>query len=71
MNNPLVRLQEFNQSPWLDCDLRSLLTSGDLKRMIEQDGLKGISSHSAIFDKSSVGGSNYAEFLPQIREMKT
>ncbi|HUB66930.1 MAG TPA: bifunctional transaldolase/phosoglucose isomerase [Candidatus Methylacidiphilales bacterium] len=68
MNNPLVRLQEFDQSPWFDYIRHSLLTSGELKQMIEQDGLKGVTSNPAIFEKAIVGSSDYAEILPQIRE---
>ena len=68
MNNPLVRLQEFDQSPWFDYIRHTLLTSGELKRMIDQDGLKGVTSNPAIFEKAIVGSSDYAEILPQIRE---
>jgi transaldolase / glucose-6-phosphate isomerase len=68
MNNPLIRLEEFDQSPWFDYIRHSLLTSGELKKMIEQDGLKGVTSNPAIFEKAIVGSSDYAEILPQIRE---
>lgn len=68
MNNPLVRLEEFHQSPWFDYIRHTLLTSGELKKMIEQDGLKGVTSNPAIFEKAIVGSSDYAEILPQIRE---
>src|SRR5271155_2662370 len=68
MNNPLVRLQEYNQSPWFDYIRHSLLTSGELKKMIEEDGLKGVTSNPAIFEKAIVGSSDYVEILPQIRE---
>jgi transaldolase/glucose-6-phosphate isomerase len=69
MNNPLIRLQEFDQSPWFDYIRHSLLTSGELKRMIEQDGLKGVTSNPAIFEKAIAGSSDYAEILPQIRKV--
>jgi transaldolase/glucose-6-phosphate isomerase len=66
--NPLIRLQEFDQSPWFDYIRHSLLISGELKKMVEQDGLKGVTSNPAIFEKAIVGSSDYAEILPQIRE---
>jgi len=69
MNNPLIRLQEFDQSPWFDYIRHTLLTSGELKRMIEQDGLKGVTSNPAIFEKAIAGSSDYAEILPQIRKV--
>jgi transaldolase/glucose-6-phosphate isomerase len=68
MNNPLIQLGEFDQSPWFDYIRRSLLTSGELQKMIEQDGLKGITSNPAIFEKAIVGSSDYAEVLPQIMQ---
>jgi transaldolase / glucose-6-phosphate isomerase len=68
MNNPLIRLQEFDQSPWFDYIRHSLLTSGELKRMVEQDGFKGVTSNPAIFEKAIVDSSDYAEILPQIKE---
>src|SRR5277367_3196631 len=70
MSNPLVGLREFDQSPWFDCNLRLLLASGDLKRMIEQDGLKGISVNPVVSEKAIVDGSDYGGILPQIRGKK-
>jgi transaldolase len=68
MNNALIRLQEFDQSPWFDYIRHTLLTSGELKKMIEQDGLKGVTSNPAIFEKAIAGSSDYAEILPKIRK---
>jgi transaldolase len=68
MSSPLLRLQDFDQAPWLDCDLHALLASGDLKRMVEQDGLKGTSFNPGNFEKPIVRGLNQAGILPQIRE---
>ena len=63
MNSPLVQLHDFDQSPWLDYIRRSLLTSGDLQKMIEHDGLKGMTSNPAIFEKAIVDSGDYTEFL--------
>ncbi len=50
--NPLKQLAEYGQSPWLDYIRRDLFTTGELKRLIEQDGLKGMTSNPAIFEKA-------------------
>ena len=68
MNNPLVQLHEFDQSPWFDYIRHTLLTSGDLAKMVTQDGLKGVTSNPAIFEKAIAGSTDYAEILPKIRE---
>ena len=53
--NPLKQLQKFGQSLWLDYIRRDLLTSGELKRLIEEDGLRGMTSNPAIFEKAIAG----------------
>ena len=61
--NPLGLLAAHGQSVWLDYIRRSLLTSGELQRMIDQDGLRGVTSNPAIFEKAIAGGTEYAEVL--------
>jgi len=56
--NPLIVLGELGQSPWYDFITRDLITSGELKRLIEQDGLQGMTSNPTIFEKA-VGGSEH------------
>jgi len=68
MNNALIRLAEYDQSPWFDYIRHTLLTSGELASMISQDGLKGVTSNPAIFEKAIVGSTDYAEILPKIRQ---
>lgn len=58
MDNPLKRLNEFGQSPWLDYISRPLLR-GPLEKMIEVDGLRGMTSNPAIFEKSIGESSDY------------
>ena len=53
MENPLVAVQQLGQSIWYDNIHRSLITSGDLQAMIEHDGLLGMTSNPAIFEKSA------------------
>src|SRR5262245_46514547 len=64
--NPLVELQKFGQSVWLDYIRRNLITSGELKRLIEQDGLRGITSNPSIFEKAITGSTDYADMLAQL-----
>src|SRR5262249_47245454 len=64
--NPLLLLQRAGQSVWLDYIRRNLLTSGELKRLIEQDGLRGMTSNPSIFEKAIAGSSDYADILAQL-----
>jgi transaldolase/glucose-6-phosphate isomerase len=57
--NPLRALREQGQSPWLDYIRRGLLTSGELQRLIDEDGLMGITSNPAIFEKAITGSQDY------------
>jgi transaldolase/glucose-6-phosphate isomerase len=64
--NPLKALTRFGQSVWLDYIRRSLLTSGELKRLIEQDGLRGMTSNPAIFEKAIAGSTDYSQALAEL-----
>ena len=59
-NNPLLKIGQFGQSIWLDFIRRDMLVSGELKRLIEQDGIKGMTSNPAIFEKAITQTSDYA-----------
>jgi transaldolase/glucose-6-phosphate isomerase len=61
--NPLQQLRAAGQSIWLDYIRRQLLTSGDLRRLIEEDGLSGMTSNPTLFDKAIAGSSDYDEAL--------
>jgi len=61
--NPLKGLLEYGQSPWMDYIRRDLLTDGGLKKMIDADGLRGMTSNPAIFEKSIVGSTLYSDIL--------
>jgi len=56
--NRLKDLQKFGQSVWLDYIRRDLIETGELKRLIEEDGLRGMTSNPAIFEKA-IGDSKY------------
>ena len=51
--NPLIEVKRFGQSLWLDNLSRTLLREGGLKQLIEEDGISGVTSNPAIFQKPS------------------
>jgi transaldolase/glucose-6-phosphate isomerase len=71
LENRLRSLQVFGQSVWLDYIRRSLITSGELRRLIDEDGLAGVTSNPAIFEKAIAGSSDYQEILesPEARAL--
>jgi transaldolase/glucose-6-phosphate isomerase len=66
--NPLFELYEAGTSVWLDYIRRSLMTSGELKRMIEDDAVVGMTSNPTIFEKAIGGSSDYDEALGKLVE---
>jgi len=71
LENPLRALSMFGQSVWLDYIRRSLLTSGELGRLIDEDDLRGVTSNPSIFEKAIAGGSDYQDLLqaPEARAL--
>jgi transaldolase len=67
-NNPLVRLGELGQSIWYDYITRDLLVSGELDRLIRDDGLRGMTSNPTIFEKAIAGSSLYDEDIRRLSE---
>jgi len=69
--NPLKALLEFGQSPWMDYIRRDLLTSGGLKKMIQEDGLMGMTSNPTIFEKAITGSKDYSDILesPEAKQL--
>jgi transaldolase/glucose-6-phosphate isomerase len=63
--NPLVQLRECGQSPWYDYIRRELITSGQLETLIDQDGLMGMTSNPAIFEKAIAGSTDYDDAMRQ------
>ncbi|HXZ41371.1 MAG TPA: transaldolase [Terriglobales bacterium] len=63
VTNPLRDLQRQRQSVWLDYIQRNLITSGELQRLVEEDGVTGITSNPSIFEKAITGGTEYADLL--------
>ena len=68
MENPLVAVQQLGQSIWYDNIQRSLITSGDLQAMVEHDGLLGMTSNPAIFEKALTGSADYDQPMQALVE---
>jgi transaldolase len=66
--NPLIELTKLGQSIWNDNIERKLITSGELKRLIDEDGLSGVTSNPAIFEKAIAGSDLYADQLRELAE---
>jgi transaldolase/glucose-6-phosphate isomerase len=64
--NPLRELQKYGQSFWLDYIRRSLITSGELRRLVEEDGLRGVTSNPTIFQKAIAGSLDYDKAITEI-----
>jgi transaldolase len=65
--NPLKELLDYGQSVWLDYIRRDLLTSGELQRLIEEEGLRGMTSNPTIFEKAISGSADYTDLLQSLR----
>ena len=68
VKNPLQELSKYGQSVWLDFIRRALFTSGELQRMIDEDGLGGVTSNPAIFEKAITGSTDYTEALQELQK---
>jgi transaldolase / glucose-6-phosphate isomerase len=64
--NPLKELLKYGQSMWLDYIRRDLITGGGLKKMIEEDGLRGMTSNPSIFEKAIGDSSLYDDMLKSL-----
>ena len=60
-DNPLRQLGTLGQSTWLDYIRRDLIVGGGLRRLIEEDGLRGMTSNPAIFEKAIVDSHDHDE----------
>lgn len=66
MTNPLVQLGGLGQSPWYDFITRDLISSGELARLIHEDGLLGMTTNPTIFEKAIAGSELYDEDIRQL-----
>ena len=63
---PIGRLAELGTSAWLDSIRRSMLTGGDLRRLVEEDGVVGVTSNPSIFEQAILGSPDYDERLAEL-----
>ena len=61
--NPLASLPDLGQSVWLDFIKRSLIKNGELRRLVEEDRLGGMTSNPAIFEKAIAGSDEYVSSI--------
>ena len=72
MTNPLLQLKDFGQSVWYDNIDRAQLADGQFKRMLDEDGIVGVTANPTIFEKSISAGHAYDEQMDQlIKESKS
>ena len=63
MTSAIARLNDFGQSPWYDNITRTLVRGGGLQQLIDEDGIRGVTSNPTIFDKAIGGGEGYDDQL--------
>ncbi len=66
MPNPLTRLGALGQSPWYDFITRDLVRSGELARLIGEEGLRGMTSNPTIFEKAIAGSGDYDDDIRRL-----
>lgn len=66
ISNPLQKIQDFGQSIWYDNISRNIINSGELRRMIIGDGVKGVTSNPTIFQNAISSGSEYDELIKEL-----
>ena len=64
--NPVKQLLKEGQSPWLDFVRRSFILDGSLQKLVESDGLGGVTSNPSIFEKAMGSGTDYDEQFKQL-----
>ncbi|MFC5408136.1 transaldolase [Larkinella bovis] len=72
MANRVKQIHNFGQSIWLDFIDRKIMDSGELQKLIDEDGVRGITSNPAIFEKAISSSSDYDEDIKKLaKEDKT
>src|SRR5258708_23383558 len=70
--NPLLGLRRLGESVWLDDISRRMLRDGSLARLIEADGLAGLTSNPAIFAHAMMSDGEYAQPIERLgRELSS
>jgi transaldolase len=68
MENRVKRIHSFGQSIWLDFIARSIIKSGELKQLIDEDGVRGVTSNPAIFEKAITGSADYDDDIRELSD---
>jgi transaldolase/glucose-6-phosphate isomerase len=63
--NPLQQVNKYGQSIWLDYIRRNMFSSGELKRLITEDGIVGVTSNPSIFEKAIAGSTDYKDAIQE------
>lgn len=66
--NRVKQIHDYEQSIWLDFIDRKLMNSGQLKKLIDEDGVRGITSNPAIFEKAISSSSDYDEDIKMLAQ---
>ena len=66
--NNVKQIHDFGQSVWLDFIDRKIMNSGELKRLINEDGVRGITSNPAIFEKAISSSDDYKDDIAELTE---
>src|SRR3984885_10340688 len=64
--NPLKSLQDHGQAVWLDFVARGFIAKGGLKKLVDEDGLRGVTSNPSIFEQAIAHGDEYNDAVAQI-----
>jgi len=64
--NPLQKLRTLGQSPWLDFIQKSFVADGSLKKLIDEDDLRGLTSNPAIFEKAIASSEEYDAHIREL-----
>src|SRR6266496_650467 len=68
--NPLKTVAALGQAIWLDFIRRTLITSGELKRLVDEDDLRGVTSNPSIFEKAISGSKDYDDMLAKLNRQR-
>ena len=71
MENRVKQIHSFGQSIWLDFIDREIIKSGNLKKLIEDDGVRGVTSNPAIFEKAITSGTDYDADIKELAKTTT
>ncbi|MBS1529495.1 MAG: transaldolase [Bacteroidetes bacterium] len=68
MENRVKQIHSFGQSIWLDFIARSIIKNGELKKLIDEDGVRGVTSNPAIFEKAITSSSDYDADIAELSD---